>query len=202
MPDFDLPAYVRTHGLSYDAFLDLWRTRLTASMAGLTPDERRHLIWSRQNWARSEAVHAAFTPSEALVAALSCIAAPQLWFVITEDWCVDGAFSLPVIVEAARRTPAIDLRVILRDTHPEVMDRFLTNGARAMPLLVALGADGDVLFRWGSRSAAGKAHRESLLAEGIDKGEVGRMMVDWQAVGGYETVEPDLVALLEAANAG
>jgi hypothetical protein len=197
MADLDVPAYALAHGLSYEAYLEAWRPKLTASLGGLSPEARRYLLYSRYNWERSERVHAAYRPSERLTAALGQIRAPQTWVVLNEDWCMDGAFTLPVFVEAARRCPLVALRVLPRDAHPEVMDRYLTGGARAIPKVVGFDAEGQELFVWGSRPAAAKAFREGLLAEGVEKGEVSKRLVDWYAEGGYAAADADLMALLE-----
>ena len=101
MPAPDDSQYALAHGLTYDAYLEAWRPKLTASMAGLSPEARRYLLYSRYNWERSEKVHATYQPSDRLLTALAQIRTRQTWVVLTEDWCVDGSFTVPVFVEAA-----------------------------------------------------------------------------------------------------
>jgi len=199
MTDFDVRAYSLAHGLTYEAYLDAWRPKLTAPLVGLSVEDRRNLLYSRYNWERSERVHAAYRPSERLAAALGRIRAPQTWVVLNEDWCMDGAFTLPVFAEASRRCSFVELRVLPRDLHPAIMDRYLTNGARAIPKVVGLGETGQELFVWGSRPTAANAFREGLLGQGVEKGEVSKRLVDWYAAGGYATVDPELADLLERA---
>ena len=43
------------------------------------------------------------------------------------------------------------MRVVLRDQHPEIMDRYLTNGSRSIPVVIALGQDFRELGHWGPR---------------------------------------------------
>ena len=59
------------------------------------------------------------------------------WLVISESWCGDAAHVLPIINKIAELNNTIDLKIIFRDEHPEVMDEFLTNGARAIPKLIS-----------------------------------------------------------------
>ena len=53
--------------------------------------------------------------------------------VIAEDWCGDASNTVPVVAKLADAVPGLELRVILRDANPEVMDRYLTNGSRSIP---------------------------------------------------------------------
>jgi hypothetical protein len=47
--------------------------------------------------------------------------------------------------------PGLELRVILRDQHPEVMDLYLTNGSRSIPIVIALDEQFRELGHWGPR---------------------------------------------------
>ena len=50
-------------------------------------------------------------------------------------------------------TDKIDLKVVLRDDHEDLMNMFLTNGNKSIPKLVALDPEShDVLFTWGPRA--------------------------------------------------
>jgi len=61
---------------------------------------------------------------------------PMIWLLILESWCGDGAQTAPVIARIAHQSPFISLKIILRDEHPEIMDRYLTNGSRSIPKLI------------------------------------------------------------------
>lgn len=73
--------------------------------------------------------------------------------VIAEDWCGDGSSSIPYLAKLAGITRNIEVRVLRRDEYPTVMDRYLTNGARAIPIVIVLDADFDELGAWGPRPA-------------------------------------------------
>lgn len=79
---------------------------------------------------------------------------PQItWLVLTESWCGDASPSLPVMNKLAESNPKLDLVIALRDEHPELMDHFLTKGARSIPKLIALKTKNlEVLGEWGPRS--------------------------------------------------
>jgi Thioredoxin len=71
--------------------------------------------------------------------------------VIAEDWCGDASNTVPIVAKLAEVVPELDLRVILRDQNPEVMDQYLTNGARSIPIVIALGEDFREVGHWGPR---------------------------------------------------
>tara|TARA_R110000868_G_scaffold37619_3_gene132840 strand:- start:1243 stop:1827 length:585 start_codon:yes stop_codon:yes gene_type:complete len=73
------------------------------------------------------------------------------WLVITESWCGDAAHIVPVLNKLAEAIN-IDFRVVLRDENLELMDTFLTNGARAVPKLIMIdNVTGDVINTFGPR---------------------------------------------------
>ncbi|UZD22091.1 thioredoxin family protein [Algoriphagus halophytocola] len=83
---------------------------------------------------------------------VSSISSPQVWLVITEAWCGDAAQSMPFVAKLAGMNPLIELKFVLRDENPELMDAYLTEGARSIPILIALSADlSKELFVWGPR---------------------------------------------------
>jgi hypothetical protein len=71
--------------------------------------------------------------------------------VISEDWCGDASNTVPVIAKLADVAPGVELRVVKRDEHPELMDRHLTAGARSIPLIVVLDRDFRPVGQWGPR---------------------------------------------------
>jgi thioredoxin-like negative regulator of GroEL len=74
------------------------------------------------------------------------------WLVITEAWCGDAAQIIPVLNKLAAENENIDLKLIFRDENPAVMDQFLINGTRSIPILIVLDSGTlEVLNSWGSR---------------------------------------------------
>ncbi len=71
--------------------------------------------------------------------------------VIAEDWCGDASNTVPVVAKLADGVSGLELRVILRDANPEVMDRYLTNGSRSIPVVIALDENYQELGHWGPR---------------------------------------------------
>jgi hypothetical protein len=71
--------------------------------------------------------------------------------VIVEDWCGDASNTVPIVAKFAQSVPELELRIIQRDAHPEVMDRYLTNGSRSIPIVIALDESYQEVGHWGPR---------------------------------------------------
>ncbi len=70
---------------------------------------------------------------------------------ITEDWCGDAMVINPILrklVEAAD----LQMNVALRDADTDLIDRHLTNGGRAIPMVLVLNEQGELVGNWGPRA--------------------------------------------------
>jgi len=85
---------------------------------------------------------------------------------LAEDWCGDASSTVPVVVRFAEAIGA-ELRVLRRDEHPEVMDRYLSpTGARAIPVVIVLTEAMEEVGHWGSRPAELQAFVVAQRREG------------------------------------
>ena len=121
------------------------------------------------------------------------------WLVLTESWCGDAAQTMPVMQKFADLNPNIDLKVILRDENLELMDRFLYNGGRSIPRLIAFDNETqEILGDWGPRpSEATKMVNDYKEAHGKLTPEFKQDLQVWYNKDkGQNTVE-DLLHLLK-----
>lgn len=137
--------------------------------------------------------------TEETTAAVSKIDKPVTWLVITEGWCGDAAQSIPVIAKMAAQNPNVDLKLILRDEHLEIMDAFLTNGGRAIPKVVALDTETlDVLGSWGPRPV--EAHEMFWKAKNspdFNYPDIQKELQLWYAKDKTLNTQKELVDLIE-----
>lgn len=121
------------------------------------------------------------------------------WLVITESWCGDAAHVVPVISKVAELNPNIDLKLVLRDEHPELMDAFLTNGGRAIPKLIMIDKKSkEVLNTFGPRpSEAIQMVLDYKLEHGILTPEFKEDLQRWYNKNKGQNVIEDLVELLD-----
>ena len=104
----------------------------------------------------------------------------QVWLVITEGWCGDAAQNIPVIEKLAAANDHIETRYILRDQHSELIDQFLTNGTRSIPVLIAIDtATYNVLGRWSARPRKAQDYFTALKSQGLDKPAINEKLQRW-----------------------
>ncbi len=104
----------------------------------------------------------------------------QLWLLITETWCGDAAQSAPVLARLSGLSSTIQLRIILRDEHLDIMDSFLTNGGRAIPKLIGLNPDTlEVKWHWGPRPKGAREVVTRCKNEGLEKEQIALALQEW-----------------------
>lgn len=121
------------------------------------------------------------------------------WYVITEGWCGDAAQIIPVLNRISNHSDRIELKLILRDENPEIMDQYLTNGGRAIPILVPVNnSSGAQLTHWGSRPKAIKEKLESTRKENPEMAgsELSRQLHLWYAKDKGVEVQNDINQIL------
>ncbi len=112
------------------------------------------LHYTEMNLQRMHRLDKTISMTDNSMVCLSKIQQPLIWLVITEGWCGDAAQIVPIIARMANQNPNIRLKLIFRDENLEIMDAFLTDKARSIPIFIILDADGNVLKSWGPRPQA------------------------------------------------
>ena len=124
----------------------------------------------------------------------------QMWMVITENWCGDSAQNLPYIARIASLNMNIELKIILRDSNPDIMDNYLTAGTRSIPKLVAFDKEGNELFQWGARPKAAQELVSDLKAQGFDKKYFLEKLHSWYARNKGADIEKEITLLLKKSS--
>lgn len=88
--------------------------------------------------------------------ALQNLKSKQTWLVISEGWCGDAAQILPIIKLMSVASENIDLKLVFRDENEELINLFLTNGAKSIPKLLLLDESFNLINHWGPRPEGAK----------------------------------------------
>lgn len=113
--------------------------------------------YSELNEVRMNRLEKTIQISEEVKAGLNNLQSNYIWIVISEGWCGDAAQLVPIIHKMAELSDKIDLRIVLRDDNEALMNKFLTNGGKAIPKLLILDAETlTVLSDWGPRPEGAK----------------------------------------------
>jgi len=116
--------------------------------------------------------------------------------VLAEDWCGDATNTLPILARWAELVPNVELRILRRDEHPEVMDRYLTGTARSIPVVIVLDENMEELGWWGPRPAALQAWSMEQRALGRDKKALYPEIRRWYAKDHGETTLREVLAVM------
>jgi hypothetical protein len=143
------------------------------------PDDLEHAHFTELNLHRMKRVFKTLRIAEDVLAKFS-ESPRQLWILITESWCGDAAQLVPVIARLAGVSPTIQLRILLRDEHPELMDLFLVNGSRSIPKLICVDPDSfEVRWDWGPRPAGAREVVKNVKLQGGDKEQISLALQEW-----------------------
>jgi thioredoxin family protein len=116
--------------------------------------------------------------------------------VIAEDWCGDGTNTIPYLAKLADLSRVQEVRVLRRDEHPEVMDRYLTDGARAIPIVIVLDRHFEELGHWGPRPEALQAWVKVALKT-ADKARLYPRIRRWYATDKGGSTLREVLALMK-----
>jgi len=115
-------------------------------------DNENYLNYTKSNfrWSKRMAKSFEITPQQQEI--LQNIEKPMLWILLNEPWCGDGAFTQALLNQIAIASEGkITLQILLRDKNPEVINNFLTNGGMAIPKLIVLDKNYQLITTWGPR---------------------------------------------------
>ncbi len=156
--------------------------------------------YKKLNIQRSARIEKIYDVSDELKSEIQNIKDKQIWMVITEAWCGDSAQNLPYIAKMASLNFNIELKIILRDSNLDVMDLYLTNGARSIPKLVALDENGNELFTWGPRPKAAQDLMKQWKDEGIVKPELYEKLHLWYGRNRGREIESEFLKIISMMN--
>lgn len=136
------------HSYNYQEFLQLNEELLKEDKTTSFSEEEMYVHYAKLNYARMERLNKTLSIDEDFITALSK-SDYNKWYVITEGWCGDSAQILPYLAALAEKAK-FDLNIVMREENPEIMDQYLTNGGKSIPILVMLNEDGNQKV-WGPR---------------------------------------------------
>lgn len=139
--------------ISYTEYRELV-TNLTKNDKSTGPTQTDELAnFTKLNDRRMKRWDKTFKIDQAVTDTIEEVAKNHTWLVLTESWCGDAAIALPVMKKVTDLNPSVSLKLVMRDENEALMNRFLTNGGKSIPKLVAIDNDSQkVIGTWGPRS--------------------------------------------------
>lgn len=71
--------------------------------------------------------------------------------VITEDWCGDAMLNIPILLRICEAAQ-LQVRMLPRDENPDLMDQYLTDGSKSIPIFIFINENGEEHAVWGPRA--------------------------------------------------
>ena len=187
--------------ITYDEYKKLFKKQISIDdVNSLSETDKEFFEYRKLNFQRSSRVEKTFTPSDETKKCFLSLTNNQRWFVITESWCGDSAQSLPVIASLAQLSDKIEFNIVLRDSNPEFMNLYLTNGGKSIPKLVVFDNEWRELFNWGPRPEKTQALFNKLKEQGISKTDIiANIQLSYAKDRGKE-VEREITNLIQMVN--
>lgn len=189
---------IKSIGLNYQQYYNLTKSEVeSAILDQLNEEQKKRHEDKKLNLHRMTRIEKHYVVSEELKELIKDIKNPQTWMIISETWCGDSAQNIPFFAKVAELNLNIDLRLIMRDENSDIMDLYLTNGTRSIPILVSFDDSGNEIFRWGPRPQEGKKLFADLKAQGLDKSIILEKLHLWYGRNRGSALESELKELLK-----
>lgn len=186
-------------GLTYTTYRQLVDELLVEGKTTGTDHSDDYVNYTKLNVQRMKRVEKTTVLTDELCHAVEEIKHVYHFLVITEGWCGDAAQIVPVIDKLVSAAPdKFSLRLVLRDKNLPLIDEHLTNGGRAIPVLLILDENYELaLPKWGPRPEKLQLLRQQWLNEGLDSVKVGELLHGWYAKDKTQETQKELTLLLE-----
>jgi hypothetical protein len=133
----------------------------------------------------------------------SAACVPGTWrlLALSEDWCGDAVNTLPLVARLAEAIPGAELRILGRDTNPDLMNDHLTRGTRSIPVVMVYDASFVERGWWGPRPSGLQTLFETELRS-LEKDERTLRVRTWYARDRGRSTAAEVLALIVAAAGG
>lgn len=188
-----------TKAISYMQYLEMIDRLLAEGKTTGENHSEEMVEYTRMNMHRMYRMEKAAVLDDEIVQLLLSVENKMTWVVLTEAWCGDAAQNIPAIAKIANASPLIELKLLLRDEHPELMDAFLTNGTRSIPKLIALDTDTlQVLGTWGPRPKPAQQLVQEAKNNNLPFKEMAEKLHGWYAKDRSRALQQDFKCLLRS----
>ena len=193
---------VLDNAMSYEEYKDLVQNLINNNDTTGNSKSEANIYFTKLNAERTKRIEKTTIIDEEFKAEVEKISHPVVFFLIAESWCGDVAQNLPVIYKIAELNPFIKLKIILRDENENIMNEFLTNGAKSIPVCILLdGETFEVLGKWGPRpGTAMSLMREYKNNPDISHAEANKNIQLWYAKDHTKNIQSEFLEMISNIN--
>ncbi|MDQ3021483.1 MAG: thioredoxin family protein [Bacteroidota bacterium] len=184
---------------SYNSYKTLIKDLLLENKTTGKNQSEKNIYFTRLNVQRTKRIEKTTVINEELEKEVKAINHRLIFLVIAEAWCGDVAQNLPVINRIAELNSFLELKIILRDENENVMNEFLTNGGKAIPVCIIINPDNfEVTGRWGPRPApAQEMTMEYKKTKAISHDELTKNIQLWYLKDKTQTIQNEFLIILK-----
>lgn len=185
-------------GITYTQYRELVDELLASGKTTGQDHAEEMLHYTKMNVQRMKRVEKTTVLNEEILTAIDKIKQSYHFLVISEGWCGDAAQIVPVIDKIASTAPnKFTLHLVLRDKNIPLIDAHLTNGGRAIPVLLILDKNKKlVLPKWGPRPAILQSLLSQWKKEFTDQMHIAELLHGWYAKDKTQATQKELAEVL------
>jgi hypothetical protein len=192
-------AIFNTQAITYNNYRQLINELFTQNKTTGTDHTQAMLHYTKMNVQRMNRVEKTTVLNQTLIDTVLALKGKYNFLVITEGWCGDAAQIAPVIEKIVSAAPnKLALKLVLRDQNLPLIDAYLTNGGRAIPVLLILDEiNNTVLQKWGPRPQILQALLAQWKKESTDPFLIAEKLHSWYAKDKTQATQKELLEVLE-----
>lgn len=192
---FNYTAGFLEKGYTYAAYREAINEQLAKPASDEAAEKMKHYAY--KNVLLMDRYDEAYVVSDTLREVLA--EAPRTtWLVITEGWCGDAAFNVPMLAALEKAVPEkVRLLLYFRDSNLDLIDANLTDGGRSIPKMVVLSEGLQVLGHWGPRPAGLQLVMKDWKASGLQLKDIILNAHDWYNADATQTLQSELIVLIK-----
>lgn len=184
--------------MSYAEYCDFFESLVFEEKTNWYKQSEEMINFTKLNFQRSKRIHKQFRIKDSLLEEVKNLNTGIIWLAITEPWCGDAAQNLPAFHEISQYNDFLNLRLVLRDENPELIDNFLTNGTRSIPKIIQLDENLNIIDTWGPRpEALQKMVLDFKLKPWTEKQKFYEAVQSWYNKDKSMTLQNEILALLQ-----
>ena len=116
---------------------------------------------------------------------------------LTESWCGDAAQNLPILHQMTDLDPHLSLKLIWRDEHMELMEKYKTNGALSIPKILFVNSKNEIMNSWGPRPSELQAWvMDAKYQRNVDYSEISLYVQKWYNKDKGQSTFSEIAAIL------
>lgn len=181
--------------MTYTAYQDFIETILNSQNPPSPYNEELYFSFTEMNYQRSKRWMKTGILTDEIKEKIKSITTPQTWIIITEPWCGDAAHSVPFINKIAELNPLIKVEIQLRDTDSEI-DNYLTNGGKAIPVVILRDENNQDMNVWGPRPKELQDLYLKMKEENLEFDDIKLELQKWYNQDKGQTIQSEFINFL------